>query len=284
MKGFIKGVAGVAAVLFAIGLGALLLGVFTGGRFVNVPLGNTGFNIFAGLNNGSGFDFFDDFFDYDNNEYSQNNISNGKAIVYTVPEDTTIDELKFEVGAANFEIVYGDEFKFESEGKYKYNSVVSGSVWKIEMKGKNFLSGASEKVKITLPENISFKKVEFDFGAGNFNIDSGITADVLDIEMGAGNLTGSNFIINKKTKISCGASNVEINGNFNGKNDFECGVGRLVLNYEEKPEDFGYSVEMGLGHVKIFDESFGGIADRQFNTDADVYFDIECGVGSLEIN
>lgn len=284
MKGFIKGIAGVAAVLFAIGIGAILFGVFTGGSFVRVPIGNSGFSIFSGWNNGEGFDWFDNVFYYDNDDNSQNEIINsGNSAIHNAPKTEAIDTLKFEIGAANCKIVYGDEFKFETEGRYKYESKVSGSTWKIEMLGKNFLSARGENVTITLPKNMIYDKVEFDFGAGNFDIE-GLETDILDIEIGAGNMNASNIVVNDKTKISCGASNVEVDGMFNGKNDFECGAGRLVVNFDEKPEDYGYSIEMGLGHVKIFDETFGGIADRQYNTGADVYFDVECGEGSLEIN
>lgn len=288
MKGFIKGVCSVACVLFFIGVGATVVGFATGGHFINIPLGDTGFSIISSLEDGLEFGLFSNTNNENNhnneNSTSSSNVVNSKGTTGNAFEPTQkITALDFEIAAANMQIVYGEAFKFENEGKYRYSSRVSGTTWKIEIVGKQNLLDGTENVTITIPEGSVFTNVDFEFGAGNFEAND-ITTDVLDIELGAGNFKGEGFVVNKKTDISCGAANFEISGTFNGKNDVECGAGAVIMNFDQIATDIGYRVELGLGRIKLFDQSFSGIADKQNNKGATSFFELECGVGSIEIN
>ena len=75
-------------------------------------------------------------------------------------------------------------------------------------------------------------------------------------------------------------------------------MGSAELALTGKPEDYGYIASVGMGSVVINgyeispeglppfgSESIGGLAaSRSWNTDAPNQLDIECGMGSVEID
>ena len=61
-------------------------------------------------------------------------------------------------------------------------------------------STIDDSLKINIPKNITFDEISIDSGAGSIKIDS-ISAQKLDLDLGAGKLTAQNLTVLKQTNI-----------------------------------------------------------------------------------
>ncbi len=257
MKKFTKITLIIAGVLAAFGI-VCMLAAFSMGLGWNSFLGMISDGKFS-FNFGDGEDvgiyfFGDDIFDWGREEKTGN---------FDVDEECS--ELDVEFGVGTLEICYGDVEKIhiDYENVAGFSSSVRNGSLRIE--GGLGISGNSDaSLTITIPRNMSFEKVNLEIGASQAEI-TDLSASKVDVEIGAGEAVIRNL-------------NVE-------KLKAETGVGQLTIEVAGAQEDYSYSLECGVGSIRIADSSYGGIGSEHtvHNPDADRSMDIECGVGEIEI-
>lgn len=157
-------------------------------------------------------------------------------------------------------------------------------------------------VYLYIPKQVNFEKVELgvglgtinasnlqtddliiDIGAGSFDADL-ITAKTSSLKVGTGELEIDQFITDD-TNINCGTGKIELTGKINKNAVVECGLGNINLSLENKESDFNYKVSSGIGSIQIGEQSIGGMAtSKSIGNNAKQDMDIDCGVGSIEIN
>lgn len=107
----------------------------------------------------------------------------------------------------------------------------------------------------------------------------------MDISVGAGSLKSklqSVHAENADIAVSAGAA--EIQGIMAQEMYLECGVGSVTLTLHGAQEDYNYSLECGMGEVKIAEGRYSGIGvEQQIDHGAAKNLDIECGMGSVEV-
>ena len=87
----------------------------------------------------------------------------------------------------------------------------------------------------------------------------------------------------EKAEISVGMGSVELEGSLAGGIRVDCGMGSAELRIP-RPADYGYRIQCGMGSVELGEDSFGGLgADTAENTGAPTVFDLECGMGAIEV-
>lgn len=221
---------------------------------------------------------------------------NGKINNYSVSE--VVEELVIDTSITNLTIKTGDEFRIESN--YKYLKVKeSGGKLKISEKRKWLISNSDGvSLKVYIPKGVHFSNAEIHTGAGKVKIEE-ISAENIDLDLGAGEAQIGNLTANQSIKIDGGAGELEIDGGILNNLDLDMGVGELNLTGKllgnskldygigetnltllGSKEDYTISLDKGIGEAKfdgdsIKDEAIYGTGANQI--------DIDGGVGELNV-
>ena len=92
------------------------------------------------------------------------------------------------------------------------------------------------------------------------------------------------FSATASADLEAAAGQIKLDGEVYGQVEISAEAGQVVLNIPE-PEDYGYEVECRLGNVKMGAYSFSGMSTvASDSTSAANLFEIECSVGSVEVN
>lgn len=150
-----------------------------------------------------------------------------------------------------------------------------------EYKNVKIDAGASEITGI----NFVCDTIEIDLGAGDAQVESLIVKQTADLEVGAGNMEISYGEINDVV-AEIGMGNLDFDGTINGNMKLECGMGAATLNLDGSSEDHNYVCTAGLGSITIDGDEYAGTGTKISRTGKDVHseFEIECGMGGIEIN
>lgn len=107
----------------------------------------------------------------------------------------------------------------------------------------------------------------------------------MDISVGAGSLKSKlQSVHTENADIAVAAGAAEIQGIMAQEMYLECGVGSATLTLHGAQEDYNYSLECGMGEVKIAEGRYSGIGvEQQIDHGAAKNLDIECGMGSVEV-
>lgn len=158
-------------------------------------------------------------------------------------------------------------------------------------------------VTLYLPENYEVKEGKIVLGAGEANIEK-LTGQEVSMEVGAGTLHGNKIQAEEKLNLTAGAGEIEINemeagdtyaecgigsisleGKIQGNVTAECGVGEISFDIKGEEDDYNYYIESGVGNITIDENEYDSIGtDKKIDNGANKTFNLECGVGSIEIN
>ena len=211
-----------------------------------------------------------------------------------------INEIEIETITADVLIVDGYELKVEANNlKNKLVSKNNNGELKIEELKTNVLFDSDNRglITITIPKNLLLNELSIDSGAGEININN-ININNFSLDLGAGSIK----IINSKfnnTDIEGGAGKIEIkestlkNLEFDagvgktsieayipGNSEIDCGIGQVDIVILDKEDDFTFSVEKGIGTIKINGIEYGNTT----KVNGSNKFNIEGGVCSCNIN
>ena len=182
---------------------------------------------------------------------------------YYVSEEIVYLDVKY--GAGELEIVYGDVEQIQIETKDVIN-------FSMEVEGKNLLIAAdlgvndrgNSSLKIILPKDIQLADVTLDLGASVAKV-SDLIVYSLNIEVGAGQATLKNIDLKYL--------------------DAEVGIGELDVELVGSPKDYSYSVECGIGSIRIGDKTYGGLGSSgTIEIDGvERMLTMECGIGEITV-
>ena len=220
----------------------------------------------------------------------------GELQTYSI--DSDIKELEIDVSAADFVIKTGSDFHVESNHKYLTVEEKNGSL--VISEKKRFWGTYSGKVSLELyvPEGTVFEKADIATGAGRVTIET-LSAEVLVLNLGAGEVKIDNLIATERAEIDGGAGSITISdgtlrnldldmgvgelkltSKLTGNSDLDFGVGATELVLVGAADDYKIKLDKGLGEAKIDGESIsnGGIYGNGENT-----VDIDGGIGAIKI-
>lgn len=148
----------------------------------------------------------------------------------------------------------------------------------------------AEKVAIELGvgellvEDVDTRLANFEIGAGSMKIKRLNVLDKFNCEVGAGELIVNN-IETKDSVLEIGVGSMQIKGEILGDLYADCGVGEIKLDLNGREEDYNYNISCGLGDMELNDKSYSFSADETIRNDNAIgTFDLNCGVGSLDIS
>ncbi len=209
-------------------------------------------------------------------------------------------KMKLEISTANLTVKSeGNSYRVE---KYQIpkNTKIESKDGVLEIKNEKIFNKNDSKSSITvyIPENVELDDVAIEIGAGTVNI-AEIKAKNVDFDFGAGNVELENISVNNNTKIQCGAGQVIIKkseltnanidagvgklsylGELKGNSKISCGVGSVQLDLIGDNDMYEIHAEKGIGDIKIDDVS---VADNSTTGNGENKINIEGGVGSVDI-
>ncbi len=200
-----------------------------------------------------------------------------------------IHSLYVDLGAADAVIQEGEDFELTVTGFRPgcCTSIVQSGIWKISDSGyKDIIYGIKNlfrdrKAIITVPYGFRFKDIHLSMGAGRLKSSSLIT-ETSTLSIGAGEIFMSEFK-SGASKMRCGMGSIKMDGALTGLCKMDCGMGKIYADIASTG-DCGYDVNVGMGEVRIGENNFSGMSGRhRVNQGADNFFDITCGMGSVEV-
>lgn len=258
MKRFSKGLFGFAGACFAIGLVMCVLGFALGGRVQNMTLWRSGLEFFH-------FDFRS--LASLGSDEPRPSSGAGRAGVLSDDQAAGVHTLDIDVAAGSVRLREGDAFAVEasagSAGVPEYDWGADNGTFYLRTDDADVLLWKKSAFTVTMPRGTVFRTVR-------------LSTDIGSLELHGISCT-------EKAEISVGMGSVELEGSLAGGIRVDCGMGSAELRIP-RPADYGYRIQCGMGSVELGEDSFGGLgADTAENTGAPTVFDLECGMGAIEV-
>lgn len=234
---------------------------------------------------------------------------------YTFEADK-IKDLDIEFDSGQLEIVES-ESDSEIGVVLEYKSIIENSTRKLTCEEDNGVLKIDEDSKrkwnnlkkayiiLKLPKNKMFDEVDINTGAGITYLKHDLNAKDVKIEIGAGEVSGSNSIhAEDKLKLTVGAGVVSLN-QLSAKNiDVDCGIGETTIKnvaseklkilcgmgsvrvkLTDTETDYDYKIQCGVGSVSIGDSNYSGLGrSKKIDNNSSKTVDIDCGLGDVEID
>lgn len=208
-----------------------------------------------------------------------------------------IRNLDIEINAADVSIKEGKSFSVESNLKHLKVQDKGGLLTVSE--DRTFRGNYNHAVlTIYVPAGTVFDKVTLITGAGRLRIES-MSSDVLDFELGAGEVTIDALSAAKTAEIEGGAGKITVtNGDLRnldldmgigelnltavlrGRSDLNFGVGESNLTLVGSREDYRVDIEKGIGNISVDGKT---VSDFGSSGSGENYVEIEGGIGAINV-
>lgn len=181
----------------------------------------------------------------------------------------SVSTLCVQVNAGEITIEKSDAFSVESNLKYLSVSEESG-VLKIIDNAKSTSRYNGAKLKLVIPNGVTFETVTIKTGAGNVVVDE-ISTNQLSLMLGAGNMSANALNSYVSTSIKGGAGELSVFGGTLSNLSLEMGVGELNLTSALNGAN---NLKLGVGESNV--NLIGGADSYKIET--------LNGIGSITVN
>ncbi len=231
------------------------------------------------------------------NKYDENKAQLSQLEEY-IPADTKPEKLLIETGSAEILIKKGESFTLKYAGVSFGFKEEKGKLTIESNEGSLFSFGAVGQLIITVPEKMSFKKVEISTGAGDISIEN-LVCDTLKLDLGAGQVSIDNIKVKKNAEIDGGAGEItiaqgnmtnadislgvgkaEITAQLKGNSTVEAGVGDTRLTLKGNKADYRIVAEAGIGDFRVDGDR---VSDGEVIGDGENFVEIEGGIGAVRV-
>lgn len=229
---------------------------------------------------------------------------------YTFLEEE-VKSLDLDIGASTMEIKYEDVDEYQIQvknaklgySKCEMNDGVLSIESNIDRVGVSWGKQKGNKVTLIIPKKAKLKEIELSLGAGSCTGDY-LSAEEMELEIGAGNIQFETLEARKTMDLSVGAGNVEVDRLEAGSLELECEAGRCYvksaattdnitltcdagytyMKLEGEKDSYNYDLDCSMGNIEVAGNRHSGV-DFSKETDhgADKELVVECNVGSVEI-
>ena len=196
------------------------------------------------------------------------------------PENVKKLKVNFDYGEMVIKTGNVEEIKVEAQNinqnrfKYKVNGdtleIGYNSGWSISFFG--FSAFDNSRIEITVPENMTFEKVELDNGAGEMIMNNITANDRLDVDGGVGSLIVSDAVCGG-IDADIGVGEFRFTGEVNGEGRIDSGIGTVRMTLYGDRNDYDFRVDNGIGKVTT----------PGSNSGAKYTFNVSSGIGEVRI-
>lgn len=158
-------------------------------------------------------------------------------------------------------------------------------------------------VEILLPSDVTFSDATLNIGTASLTIND-MNCDSFNLEVGAGEATLSDIIVNNNAIMNVGAGELDIKdaslnnanielgmgefdfeGIITGNLDLDCGMGAAQLKLDDSKENHTIYTDCGMGNIDINGSSKTSIGNKMTEAgNASSVYNISCGMGSVDID
>lgn len=195
----------------------------------------------------------------------------GKGVAQDVTDyevSQNITALDVSIGAADLTVKTADRFYVKSNLKNIKVTEKNGTLT-VREKDSFAVSYNGAVLEIGVPENFSFTSIQVETGAGVFDA-AFLSAEVVSLELGAGEVKIGELYATKKAHIEGGAGKLTIGGGSIQDLELDMGVGQLNLT-AALPGDS--ELDMGVGEANL----------KLLGTQADYRIKMEKGLGQTTV-
>lgn len=209
-----------------------------------------------------------------------------------------IQTLDMEIGAANIQILSGDELRVETDNPcISIYTRLDGTLYIEEESHIGNLDGST--LTIYIPDDMVFDHADITTGAGVITLET-LTCRKLELELGAGKAELENLTVTGDADIDGGAGQLIIkNSSFHdlsfdmgvgqgnidaaltGDSDITAGIGALHLTVLGNAEDYTVHAEQCLGRVEVDNR---GISGEYTIGSGPNRLNIEGGIGNISVD
>ena len=213
-------------------------------------------------------------------------------------ESEEIATLDIDVDFTNLIIKNGDTLIAETNNE-NINCKQNNQKLQIKEKQHNLFSRNNKgDLVVYVPENLKFKEVKINAGAGKIQIES-INTENLYLELGAGETTINKLNVTNGCEIQSGAGResilsgiinglnldmgigkFEITSAITGNSQIDAGIGNLELNIQDNKENYKIQLDSGIGNIKIDGTK---VADDTQYGKGENTIKIDGGIGDINI-
>lgn len=222
---------------------------------------------------------------------------------------TEIYNLDVEIGGGTLMIREGDGLELKKEGGPECQYYIENDTFYLRQKCP--IGGGKAELTLTLPEGVTFHEADIRMGAGKVVAKGAITANEVEIEIDAGEVTieqvdtdsfsatvaAGSVEVQRLTAKECDVevstgSIVLENGLVTGNLDAEVSMGEIEVFLRDSYENHDYSIDCGMGDVTISPENGGGYAYAGLGNTVELYgrnsggssvYDLDCSMGSIRV-
>ena len=189
--------------------------------------------------------------------------------IKTYSVSSEIRSLEIKINAADFTIKQGESFSVESNLKYLTVEDNNGVLTIKETKkfGSTYTGAV---LTLYVPADTTFDKANIITGAGRFTVDC-LSADNMNFELGAGEVTIGSLAAVKSADIEGGAGKITIADGTLHNLDLKMGIGQLNLTAALTGD---CSLEAGVGEMNI----------TLLGSKGDYKLELEKGIGSISVD
>ena len=282
------------AVKYIVGGSMVLLGIIF--MVIAFCIGGT-----AVFSNGVHLDWSnnDVYIDWSGIHFYPNDYETGKEVEMIDTENIKNLKVNFDYGEMVIKTGSVEEIKVEAhnvnQNRFKYK--VNGDTleigydrgWSISFFGIHPIDNS--RIEITVPETMTFEKVELNNGAGRMTAE-GITADRLTVENGAGEMVMKNITAENRLDVDGGVGAMTVNNAVCGGIDADIGIGEFRFTGEVKGDG---RIDSGIGAVYMtlygdrddydfrVDSGIGQVNTPGSNSGAKYTFRVSSGIGEVKI-
>lgn len=217
----------------------------------------------------------------------------------TYPIAQDVNSLELDISAARLRVETGEAFSLESNLETLEVRQEGGRLTIRESDKRWFSLGWDGMVTLTVPEGYVLEEARISTGAGEVAVD-GLAARELNLFLGAGKaeLKGLTALTSGKLeggagkitlenaalhnfRLELGVGTLDFSGSFTGSSALHCGVGSVEMHLSGSQEDYTFSVEKGLGSIRIAGES---ASDGEVVGGGSNALAVTGGIGSIRID
>lgn len=131
-------------------------------------------------------------------------------------------------------------------------------------------------------ESLYGNEIDVSANAGTVEIYE-VTAQSISADAGAGSISIQNLSA-EDVELNASAGSLSIEGEVGRNADIECGAGSVSMTLQGMETDYDYRLECAMGEIDINGDEYRGLSnERNIRNGGKGVFDIECSVGSVEI-
>lgn len=205
-----------------------------------------------------------------------------RELIDTVEEFSEINNLKIDTEARKVEIIDydGPTVRVETKNvssKIRITQEQDTLVVKDEFKLLDFSNDA--KIKIFVPANKEFNKVEINIDAGKFTVFD-LKAKQIEIGVDAGKFEAKSLVA-AFTKVDVDAGEAKIDLLDCANSEFECDAGSITAKMTGSEADYSYETDCDVGTIKIGNYHCEEISDKYYHQGGLRQIKADCDVGDI---